>query len=55
MQKVKDTFSRREIDPENTIANPDNLLVMEDGRVIIGEDSGLHRPNMMWLLNLGQQ
>ncbi|WP_408960620.1 alkaline phosphatase PhoX [Natrinema sp. 74] len=55
MQKMKGTFSRQEIDPENTIANPDNLLVMRDGRVIIGEDSDLHRPNMMWILNPGQQ
>jgi secreted PhoX family phosphatase len=37
------------VDPENAIANPDNLVVMPDGRVIVGEDSGLHRPNMLWI------
>jgi secreted PhoX family phosphatase len=37
------------IDSENTIANPDNLVVMPDGRVIIGEDSGIHSPDMLWI------
>lgn len=37
------------VDPENTIANPDNLVVMPDGRVIIGEDSGNHAPDMLWV------
>jgi secreted PhoX family phosphatase len=36
-------------DPENTIANPDNVVVMPDGRVIIGEDTGLHDNNMIWV------
>jgi secreted PhoX family phosphatase len=39
----------RSVDPENSIANPDNLVVMPDGRVIVGEDSDLHRPNMLWV------
>ncbi|WP_227356659.1 PhoX family protein [Haladaptatus salinisoli] len=37
------------VDPENTIANPDNLVILPDGRVVIGEDSDLHRPNMLWV------
>lgn len=37
------------VDPEHTIANPDNLVVMPDGRVVIGEDSDIHRPNMLWV------
>ncbi len=36
-------------DPENTIANPDNVVVMPDGRVIIGEDTGFHDNNMIWV------
>ncbi|WP_336360247.1 alkaline phosphatase PhoX [Haladaptatus sp. ZSTT2] len=43
-----------EQDPDNTIANPDNLVVMDDGRVIIGEDSGLHDNNMIWVYNPGE-
>lgn len=31
------------------IANPDNILVMDDGRVLIGEDSDRHRSNMLWV------
>lgn len=41
------------VDPENTIANPDNLVVMPDGRVIIGEDSGNHAPDMLWVYTPG--
>lgn len=37
--------------PENTIANPDNVVVMDDGRVIIGEDTGLHETNMIWVFD----
>ncbi|QGX39177.1 PhoX family protein [Permianibacter aggregans] len=33
------------------ISNPDNLVVLNDGRVIIGEDSGLHENNMIWVYN----
>ncbi|MEO1016361.1 MAG: alkaline phosphatase PhoX [Pseudomonadota bacterium] len=31
------------------ISNPDNLLVLNDGRVLIGEDTGLHENNMLWV------
>lgn len=31
------------------IANPDNLVVMPDGRVIVGEDTGAHENNMLWV------
>ncbi len=41
--------SSSSVDSENTIANPDNLVVMPDGRVIIGEDSGIHAPDMLWI------
>lgn len=45
--------SSSSIDSENTIANPDNLVVMPDGRVIIGEDSGIHEPDMLWMYSPG--
>jgi len=43
------------LDPENTIAEPDNIVVMDDGRVIIGEDTGNrgHENNMIWIFNPG--
>lgn len=47
MTSLMDTSTS--VDPEHTIANPDNLVVMPDGRVIIGEDSDIHRPNMLWV------
>ena len=31
------------------IANPDNLLVLDNGNLIIGEDSNKHANNMVWL------
>lgn len=31
------------------IANPDNLLVLNDGRVLIGEDTGKHENNVLWV------
>jgi uncharacterized protein len=31
------------------IANPDNVVVLKDGRVLIGEDTGFHENNMLWL------
>lgn len=43
------TDSSGSIDPENTIANPDNIVVLPDGRVDIGEDSAAHKPNMLWV------
>ena len=33
----------------NGIAGPDNLAVLNDGRVLIGEDTGKHQNNMVWL------
>lgn len=37
--------------PDN-IAEPDNLVVMNDGRVLVGEDTGEHENNMLWMLDL---
>ncbi len=33
------------------IAGPDNLLVMPDGRLLIGEDSRAHKHNMLWVFD----
>ncbi len=33
----------------NNLAGPDNLLVLDDGRVLVGEDTGKHENNMVWL------
>ncbi|MEA1932610.1 MAG: DUF839 domain-containing protein [Euryarchaeota archaeon] len=43
------------LDPENTIAEPDNIVVMDDGRVVIGEDTGNegHERNMIWVFDPG--
>ncbi len=40
---------------ETTIAEPDNIVVMDDGRVVIGEDTGNmgHENNMIWIYNPG--
>ncbi|ASK35421.1 cell surface protein [Alcanivorax sp. N3-2A] len=43
-------------DPENTcsvdgLSGPDNVAIMNDGRVLIGEDTGGHQNNMVWLLD----
>lgn len=37
--------------PANNIAGPDNLLVLDDGRLLIGEDADAehHQPNMLWV------
>lgn len=35
----------------NNISNPDNLVVMDDGRLLIGEDTGNHENNMIWLFD----
>lgn len=35
----------------NGIANPDNVEVLNDGRVLIGEDTGRHNNNMLWVYN----
>ncbi|EAT11180.1 DUF839 domain-containing protein [Bermanella marisrubri] len=33
----------------NGIANPDNIVVLNDGRVLIGEDTSKHENNMLWV------
>ena len=33
------------------IAQPDNVAVLDDGRVLIGEDTGRHVNNMLWIYN----
>jgi hypothetical protein len=33
----------------NNLAGPDNLLVLDDGRVLVGEDTSKHENNMVWL------
>ena len=35
----------------NGIAQPDNIEVLDDGRVLIGEDSSNHVNNMLWIYN----
>jgi len=35
----------------NGIAQPDNIIVMKDGRVLIGEDTSNHVNNMLWVYN----
>ena len=35
----------------NNISNPDNLLILDDGRVIIGEDTSKHENNMVWVFD----
>lgn len=35
----------------NGIAQPDNVAVLDDGRVLIGEDTGRHNNNMLWIYN----
>lgn len=37
--------------PTDSISNPDNLVVLADGRVLIGEDSSNHVNNMIWVYN----
>ncbi len=33
----------------DSISNPDNVVVLDNGDVLIGEDTGKHENNMMWL------
>ena len=33
----------------NNLAGPDNLLVLDDGRILVGEDTYHHESNMVWL------
>ncbi|MBV2120864.1 MAG: DUF839 domain-containing protein [Candidatus Thiodiazotropha sp. (ex Ctena orbiculata)] len=35
----------------NNISNPDNLLILDDGRLIIGEDTGNHENNVVWVFD----
>lgn len=35
----------------DAISNPDNIVVMDDGRVVIGEDTSNHENNMIWVYN----
>lgn len=35
----------------NSISNPDNLVILNDGRVLIGEDTGNHENNVIWLFD----
>ncbi|KAF0807708.1 hypothetical protein A6D6_00705 [Alcanivorax xiamenensis] len=35
----------------NGLSGPDNVAVMNDGRVLIGEDTNKHENNMVWLLD----
>ena len=35
----------------NGISNPDNLTVLDDGRVLIGEDTSKHVNNALWIYN----
>lgn len=35
----------------NNISNPDNLVILNDGRLLIGEDTGNHENNMVWLFD----
>ncbi len=35
----------------NNISNPDNLVILDDGRVLIGEDTGNHENNMIWVFD----
>ncbi|NVO28354.1 DUF839 domain-containing protein [Donghicola sp. C2-DW-16] len=37
------------------ISNPDNILVRANGQVVIGEDTGNHENNALWLWTKGQQ
>ncbi|XVH32474.1 alkaline phosphatase PhoX [Haloferacaceae archaeon DSL9] len=54
MAKALAMTGMAELDTDNTIANPDNIVVMDDGRVVIGEDTGLHENNMIWVFDPGQ-
>ena len=41
-------YSSGSCDP-NRIAGPDNLAVLDDGRVLVAEDTSKHDNNMLWL------
>lgn len=50
MQTIKTALSGG-TDIENFVTNPDNIVIMEDDRVIVGEDSDLHENNMIWVFD----
>lgn len=35
--------------PVDSVSNPDNIVVLADGAVVIGEDTGNHENNAMWI------
>jgi hypothetical protein len=35
----------------NSISNPDNLVILDDGRLLIGEDTSNHQNNVIWLFD----
>ena len=35
----------------DSVSNPDNLLVLDNGNVVIGEDTSNHENNMLWVYN----
>ncbi|SFC66609.1 PhoX family protein [Tropicimonas isoalkanivorans] len=41
--------------PLDSIANPDNILVRANGQVVIGEDSGNHENNALWVWTRNSQ
>lgn len=45
-----ETAAVNQCDIDN-ISNPDNLLVLDDGRVVIGEDTSKHENNTIWIFN----
>ncbi|KTG30491.1 PhoX family protein [Haloferax profundi] len=52
---VCESCSTDDGDDSHVLSNPDNLVVMPDGRVIVGEDSGLRQPSMLWLFDPGTE
>lgn len=44
-----DNGGSQRLDTRHTIANPDNVVVASDGRVVIGEDTGKHGNSMVWV------
>jgi secreted PhoX family phosphatase len=52
---LRGILGRNRVAPDNTLANPDNIVVMDDGRAVIGEDSALHENNMIWILDPGEE
>jgi hypothetical protein len=46
-----DSGSESDLDTDTVIANPDNLVVMPDGRVLIGEDTDFHDVCYIWVFD----